>query len=203
MATGLDFSGFLSRFGLHADASSLRQRWNVWIKRFQRFIVAMDIKDPTRRRALLLNLAGPEVETIFGNPPNTGESEDFEKAAEKLKKNIMSEKDVFRQAQERQDEMLDQFHMQLRELTRNCEFGDIDKEIKIQVVEKCTSIRVRRKALLEQISLEDLLKYGRTMKTSDRQIAQFEAFTNVASKLTTWNHRGIVFVLFFLFFLWW
>ena len=46
MATGLDFSG-ISRFDPHADASSLSQRWNVWIKRFQRFIVAMDIKDPT------------------------------------------------------------------------------------------------------------------------------------------------------------
>ena len=65
--------------------------------------------------------------------------------------------------------------MRLRELARNCEFGDIDKEIKIQLVEKCTSTRVRRKALREEISLEDLLKYGRTMETSDRQIAQFES----------------------------
>ena len=65
--------------------------------------------------------------------------------------------------------------MRLRELARNCEFGDIDKEIKIQLVEKCTSTRVRRKTLREEISLEDLMKYGRTMETSDRQIAQFES----------------------------
>ena len=180
MATGLDFSG-ISRFDPHADASSLSQRWNVWIKRFQRFIVAMDIKDPTRRRALLLYLAGPEVETIFDNLPETGESKDFDKAVEKLteyfspKKNIMYETHVFRQAQQREDETLDQFHMRLRELAQNCEFADIDKEIKIQLVEKCTSTRVRRKALREQISLEDLLKYGRTMETSDRQIAQLES----------------------------
>ena len=55
------------------------------------------------------------------------------------------------------------------------EFGDIDKEIKIQLVEKCTSARVRRNALLEEISLEDFLKYSRTMETSDRQIGQFES----------------------------
>ena len=42
-------------------------------------------------------------------------------------------------------------------------------------MEKCTSTRVRRKALREEIFLEDLLKYGRTMETSDRQIAQFES----------------------------
>ena len=103
MATGLDFSG-ISRFDPHADASSLSQRCNVWIKRFQRFIVAMVIKDPTRRRALLLYLAGPEVKPIFDNLPDTGESKDFEKAVEKLaeyfspKMNIMYETHVFRQA---------------------------------------------------------------------------------------------------------
>lgn len=183
MATGLDVSG-ISRFDPHADASSLSQRWNVWIKRLQRFIVAMDIKDPTRRRALLY-LASPEVETIFDNLPNTGESKYFEKAVEKLteyfspKKNITYETHVFRQAQQREDETLDQFHMRLRELARNCEFGDIDKEIKIQLVQKCTSTRVRHKEFREDISLEDLLKYGRTMETSDRQIAQFESLHQI------------------------
>ena len=66
-----------------------------WIKRFQQFIVAVDIKAPTRRRALPLYLAGPEVETIFDNLPDTGESKDFNKVVENLteyfspKKNIM------------------------------------------------------------------------------------------------------------------
>ena len=51
----------------------------------------------------------PEVETIFDNLPETGESKDFDKAVEKLteyfspKKNIMSETQVFRQAQQRED----------------------------------------------------------------------------------------------------
>ena len=40
----------------------------------------MEIKDPTRRGALLLYLAGPEVHTIFENLPKTGESKDFEKS---------------------------------------------------------------------------------------------------------------------------
>ena len=148
-----------------------------WIKRFQQFIVAVDIKTPTRRRALLLYLAGPEVETIFDNLPDTGESKDFNKVVEKLteyfspKKNIMYKTHVFRQVQQRADEMLDQFHMSLGKLAWNCRFRDINKEIKIQLVEKCTSFRVRRKTLREELSLEDLLKYGRTMETSDRQIA--------------------------------
>ena len=71
MATGLDFSG-ITRFDPHSDPKSLSTRWNDWIKWFNRFIVAMDIKDTTRRRALLLYLAGPEVETIFETLTATG-----------------------------------------------------------------------------------------------------------------------------------
>ena len=70
MTTDLNCSG-ISHFDPHADTSSLSQRRNMWIKRFQRFIVAMDIKDPTHRQALLLYLPGPEVETIFDNLPDT------------------------------------------------------------------------------------------------------------------------------------
>ena len=87
----------------------------------------MDIKDPTLTRAFLLYLAGPEVDTIFDNLPDIDESKDFDKAVEKPtecfspKKNIMYETHVFRQAQQREDETLDQFHMRLRELARNCE----------------------------------------------------------------------------------
>ena len=58
--TGLDFSG-IQQFNPLDDPTSLSKRWAEWIKRFKRFMVGMDIKDPTRQRALLLYLAGPEV----------------------------------------------------------------------------------------------------------------------------------------------
>ena len=62
----------------------------------------------------------------------------------------------------------------MHHLAKSCEFTDAKKEIKTQLVETCKSTRVRRKALREHISLEDLLKYGRTLETSDRQIATME-----------------------------
>ena len=173
MATGLDFSG-IARFDPHSDPTSLSTRWNDWIKRFTRFIVAMDIKDTTRRRALLLYLAGPEVETIFETLTNTGEDKDFDTAVAKLtehfspKKNIMYETHVFRQARQRDDETLDQFHTRLHHLAKSCEFTDAKKEIKTQLMSRNLQIdsrktSVRRKALREDISLEDLLKYGRIL----------------------------------------
>jgi hypothetical protein len=83
MATGLDLSG-IQQFKPNEDPASLSNRWTAWLKRFERFVVAMDIKDTTRKRSLLLYLAGPEVEKIFETIPDNGEEKDYDVAAKKL-----------------------------------------------------------------------------------------------------------------------
>ena len=83
MATGLDLSG-IQQFSPYEDPTTLSNRWTVWLKRFERFVVAMDIKDTTRKRSLLLYLAGPDVEKIFETIPDNGEEKDYDVAATKL-----------------------------------------------------------------------------------------------------------------------
>ena len=65
------------------DISTVAQRWQQWLKRFKRYLLAMDIKSKARQRAMLLYAAGPEVEAIFDSPDN-GEDDDFDTACEKL-----------------------------------------------------------------------------------------------------------------------
>ena len=109
MATGIDLSG-ISQFNPNTDPGSVSQRWKDWLKRFQRLIVAMDIKDGTRKRNLLLYLASPEVDEIFKTLPEIGEEKDFELAVKKLneyfapkKKSVLYEIHVFRQAKQIQE----------------------------------------------------------------------------------------------------
>jgi hypothetical protein len=83
MATGIDLS-CISQFNSNTDPGSVSQRWKDWLKRLQRSIVAMDIKDGTRKRNLLLYLASPEVDEIFKTLPEIGEEKDFELAVKKL-----------------------------------------------------------------------------------------------------------------------
>ena len=65
-------------------------------------MVGFDIKAKARKRALLLYLAGPEVETIFATLSDTGNDDDYDKAVEKLteyfapKQNVLYERHVFR-----------------------------------------------------------------------------------------------------------
>ena len=66
MATALDLSG-LGNFDPYSDPTTLSLRWKEWLRRYERFLVAMDIKDDTRKRALLLYAAGNKVEHFFFN----------------------------------------------------------------------------------------------------------------------------------------
>lgn len=83
MATVLDLSS-LGNFDPYSDPTTLSSRWKEWFRRFERFLIAMDIKDPTRKRALLLYAAGNEVEKIFATLSEVGEDKDYPTAVEKL-----------------------------------------------------------------------------------------------------------------------
>jgi hypothetical protein len=111
------------------------------------------VKNTLHIRALLLYLAGPEVETIFATLSDTGNDDECDKAVEKLteyfapKQNVLYERHRFRQAKQRVDESIDQLHTRLRHLGATCDFDDLDDEIRTQIVEHCRSTRLRRKAL--------------------------------------------------------
>ena len=44
MATGLDLSE-LGQFDPYSDPTSVSVRWKDWSRRFERFVIAMNIKD--------------------------------------------------------------------------------------------------------------------------------------------------------------
>ena len=50
------------------------------------------------------------------------------------------------------------FHSRLCQLSVTCKFGDVDKEIKSQIILSCSSQRLHRKALRDKsMTLETLL----------------------------------------------
>ena len=120
------------------------------------------------------------MEKIFATLPDTGEDNDYDTAEVKLtayfspKKNVLFERYVFRQTCQEQNETIDQYHTCLHHLSATCDFKDADEEIKTQLVEHCTSSRVRGKAFREEVSLGDLLTYARSLEVSDRHTKEVE-----------------------------
>jgi hypothetical protein len=70
-------------------------------------------------------------------------------------KNTEFEVYKFREAKQEPGETIDTFHTKLRQLSLTCEFDNNDKEVKSQIIQGCSSTRLRRCALRENMNLGD------------------------------------------------
>ena len=100
------------------------------------------------------------------------------------KKNIVFEEYQFRQTKQEDDETIQAYHTRLKKLAQTCEFADVDREIKAQVIQHCTSTKLRRKGLNDPtVSLKDLLDYGRTLELTETKIIDLEQSDKAVNKL--------------------
>ena len=161
MATTLQLPA-IQPFSVTSHQTTLGQRWSKWVKGLEYFLFASNITEKKQKRAVLLHLAGVEVQTIFETLSDTGT--DYDTALAKLneyfepKKNIPFERHAFRQAAQESHESIDAYVTRLRSLAKSCEYDKVDEMIRDQVVDKCASNSLRRRLLREtDLTLEGLL----------------------------------------------
>ena len=162
------------------ETSSLAQRWDKWTKSLDYYIRASGISDQKQKRAILLHLAGAEVQEIFETLPETGD--DYKTALEKLTeyfnpcKNIAFERHVFRQAAQSAGDTMDSYVTRLRTLAKTCQFdASLDEMIRDQIIEKCALHGLRRRLLRErELTLDNLLPIARSFELADRQALEIE-----------------------------
>ena len=161
----------------------------------------MNITSNKQKRALLIYQAGPDVQDIFETLEETGPDDDYNTALAKLntyflpEKNVAYEIYVFRQAKQDVNESIHSYCSCLRKLSATSEFTNVDFEIKTQIIQACTSQRLRRRALREpDISLADLLLYGRTLERSEKEAQSMERSSELPSTDDVVN-RGKTFSL--------
>eukprot|EP00795_Rhopilema_esculentum_P011693 gene11693-17_t len=165
-----------------SDPTSISQRWQHWKRRFETYLLAVNITDNAQKRALLLYQAGAATQEIFDSlPVEQDEATDYKTALAKLdtyfapQKNVDFEIFQFRQAKQKIGETTDQFATRLCKLATNCEFTDLDKEIKSAIMQNCSSKQLRRLALREEkLTLAVLLSKTRILEASDTQAKDIE-----------------------------
>ena len=170
----------LPKFDVNAEPTSLAIEWNKWIAHFENLMLGLEITDSSRKRALLLYYAGPEVHDVYLtlSPPAAGE--DYPAAKRRLDeyfepaRNETFEVYNFRSLVQFEDETIDKYVVRLREAASRCSFTDAEKEIKHQVVFSCQSKKVRRKALTDNPTLTQLLTYARSLEKSKVQAETIE-----------------------------
>ena len=157
-------------------------RWDKYVERFERLLTAMDVKDEdtTRKRAMLLHYAGEEVDELFSSLPDIGEKKDYDKAKKVLTdyftqtKNIAFETYKFHEAVQGRNESIDEYYIRLKKLALTCEFPNEDRAIKSQIIHYCKSKSLRRKALRDDLPLQDILKSARAQELSEEQAKVLE-----------------------------
>ena len=164
------------------------------MQRFENYTTAVNITGDARLKALLLHLAGERVHDIYDTLADEGDKYADVKARLETyftpKKNTQYQVYMFRKAVQLPGENLDTYCTRLRMLAKNCEFADTDKEIKAQLIQSCTSTRLRRRALREpDKGLDDLLDHGRSLELSEQQAAGMEQTDTASVNVIQQNWR--------------
>ena len=198
------------KFLVHSDQATAGTRFKKWLARFELLITGMNITGNnahTRKRALLLHYAGEEVFDIYETFSNEKKGDDTAAGYETLKaslteyfephKNIDYETYRFRQSKQRDSETIDEFCTRLRQLSVTCEFHDKNREIKNQILMGCKSGQLRRKALRDDMDLDNLLKAARTLELASSHAQEIEQSQNSSKfekshKISTSSHKKIV-----------
>ena len=187
------FAPFMVRSDVHNSEQSAGSRWKKWLDKFENLICALDITSDKRKKALLLHYIGEETYDIYdsfsdekkgiGATVTVSEREvpnEYNVLKNSLtdyftpKQNTAYEVFKFRQATQNAGETIDSYYTRLRTLASTCDFHDVDREILSQVIQGCTSSRVRRRALRDNYTLDKCLDEARALELSESRASVME-----------------------------
>lgn len=155
-------------YTVYGDGGGLE--WQAWLRSFEWYLLANKIEDDHDKFVKLMHLAGQKIQELFATLPvpehvNSAPRgpligglaphlTEYEMAVAKLndhfqpKKNTTYERYELRQLKQEDDERIAVFAMRLRQQAERCDFGEnFEDHVKDQLIEKCSSSRLRRRLL--------------------------------------------------------
>ena len=161
------------------DPNGVLQRWERWKSTFNLCLVGRGVTVDVQRKAILLHVAGFDVQEIYYTLVGPEDDKDYEGTMKVLddyfipKINVSFERHLFRQISRKNDETTDQFVCRLRQQASSCEFRENEDDyIRDQLIDKCYSNNLRCKFLEKtgEVKLENLLVTARAQEAVDCQI---------------------------------
>ena len=171
----------LGTFSAKADPTTVSSRWNSYIKRFKMMLIANNIKNDGQKKAILIHQGGEELFNAYEGLAHRGiEDMGFTDTVAELTQYFSPKMNrdylvhCFRKIKQEEGETMDCFHNRLRQYAKNCEFENEAREIKQQIIENCSSNKIRKQALKENIALDDILQLARATEVTELQIKDIE-----------------------------
>ena len=144
----------IKTFDCFTDQNNLGRRWKRWLTAFELLAdgkgLIIDEEHTTnkqRRRALLLHMAGTDVQDIFATLPETGDFKDYKKAIDALNTYFVPKVDTtyarhsFRKLIQTPGETVRQFATRLRRAAKDCAYTEKTPTTKY-VMKSCVNARV-------------------------------------------------------------
>ena len=160
------------------QVGNVAERWRRWLRSFEFMCKGRAISDPEQQGALLMHLAGEQVQDIYETLSPVGDEtkkNEYEVVVDRLnehfipKTNKTFERHLFRKMTQ-EKESCDQFYTRLRQSAVKCEFVDEDENIKGQFIDGCKDKRLRRRILEKgEITLTEVMKLARAFEVSESQ----------------------------------
>ena len=207
----MDDRNTIPKFPCFGDNATLGTRWKRWLSAFELYADGKGLimneetpqNDKQRRRALLLHLAGPDVQDIFLTLSDTGAAWDYNKAVKALNDqfvpqvNISAARHAFRQMSQNEGETMLQFVTRLRIAARDCKYGDddaVDAQIRDEVIYKCQSDTIRRKLLDEggDLRLKRVLEVAAHEEEIEAQMSRMSVtpVTGSVNRVRSYTKKG-------------
>ncbi|KAK3763364.1 hypothetical protein RRG08_031862, partial [Elysia crispata] len=166
-------------FKIREDEVSAGTRWKKWFAQFENLITGMDITSMARKKALLIHYGGDEIFDLV-DTFSADKKETYDALRQELDRyftprvNPTYEAFKLRKMKQIPQENVDQFHVRLRTQAALCSFTDIDREILAQLIEGITSSKLRKKALRERLTLDQLITEARNEELTETQARDIE-----------------------------
>lgn len=178
-------------YTVYGDGGGLE--WEAWLRSFEWYLQANKVEDDHDKYVKLMHLAGQKIQELYATlpvPENVSKAPrgplvsgftphltEYEMAVAKLndhfqpKKNTTYERYELRKLKQNDDEKIAAFAMRLRKQAERCDFGDnFEDHVKDQLIEKCSSSRLRRKLLaLGDAKLDVVIREAKAFEAVQEQ----------------------------------
>ena len=182
----------IQQFDVH-DEDGRNRRWKEWTSKLDRYISIKGVKDDKVKKDYLFFLGGSDLERIYKQYEKAEDT--FETIKKTLEEHFTPKYDSkvhmlqFRELHQLPGEPFEEFVSRLRTKAKSCAFKDEDDQIWIQILQRCSSEKLKRKLLesTTEIKLDHLIKMGKLEENVNVQLEEFKRFNDSISAKTEIN----------------
>lgn len=158
------------------------RRWEEWVARLERLLAIKTVTEDSLKVHYLFYFGGSDLERVYKENANTSDKYDQvkEKIGKHFKSKVNSKLNVlhFRDIFQHQGEPFDDFVNRLKDKAKSCAFAEVQQEISLQIIHRCQSTVLKRKALEaeKELTLDELIRYGRLDESVNSQMKELKKF---------------------------